>query len=283
MESATKGFNLNISVNDFLFSYDDFGEGNIPIIFLHGFPFDKTMWRFQLDFFKNTHRIIALDIRGFGKSIDETSALSIDLFSEDLILLMDQLSIKKAIVCGLSMGGYIALNAIKRFPDRFEALVLCDTQCNADSPEVKKKRYNTIDDINMSGTITFSDNFIKNVFYKDSLENQKELVQQLKSVVLANSKYIITQGLTALAERTETCSTLNNITIPTLIICGREDTVTPLTQSEFMHAAIRGSKLQVIDRAGHVSNLEQPLEFNRHLFSFLTDIGLGNGEEEKGI
>jgi len=183
----------------------------------------------------------------------------------------------------LSMGGYIALNAIKRFPDRFEALVLCDTQCNADSPEVKKKRYNTIDDINMSGTITFSDNFIKNVFYKDSLENQKELVQQLKSVVLANSKYIITQGLTALAERTETCSTLNNITIPTLIICGREDTVTPLTQSEFMHAAIRGSKLQVIDRAGHVSNLEQPLEFNRHLFSFLTDIGLGNGEEEKGI
>lgn len=283
MESATKGFNLNISVNDFLFSYDDFGEGNIPIIFLHGFPFDKTMWRFQLDFFKNTHRIIALDIRGFEKSIDETSALSIDLFSEDLILLMDQLSIKKAIVCGLSMGGYIALNAIKRFPDRFEALVLCDTQCNADSPEVKKKRYNTIDDINMSGTITFSDNFIKNVFYKDSLENQKELVQQLKSVVLANSKYIITQGLTALAERTETCSTLNNITIPTLIICGREDTVTPLTQSEFMHAAIRGSKLQVIDRAGHVSNLEQPLEFNRHLFSFLTDIGLGNGEEEKGI
>lgn len=283
MESATKGFNLNISVNDFLFSYDDFGEGNIPIIFLHGFPFDKTMWRFQLDFFKNTHRIIALDIRGFGKSIDETSALSIDLFSEDLILLMDQLSIKKAIVCGLSMGGYIALNAIKRFPDRFEALVLCDTQCNADSPEVKKKRYNTIDDINMSGTITFSDNFIKNVFYKDSLENQKELVQQLKSVVLANSKYIITQGLTALAERTETCSTLNNITIPTLIICGREDTVTPLTQSEFMHAAIRGSKLQVIDRAGHVSNLEQPLEFNRHLFSFCTDIGLGNGEEEKGI
>lgn len=283
MESATKGFNLNISVNDFLFSYDDFGEGNIPIIFLHGFPFDKTMWRFQLDFFKNTHRIIALDIRGFGKSIDETSAWSIDLFSEDLILLMDQLSIKKAIVCGLSMGGYIALNAIKRFPDRFEALVLCDTQCNADSPEVKKKRYNTIDDINMSGTITFSDNFIKNVFYKDSLENQKELVQQLKSVVLANSKYIITQGLTALAERTETCSTLNNITIPTLIICGREDTVTPLTQSEFMHAAIRGSKLQVIDRAGHVSNLEQPLEFNRHLFSFLTDIGLGNGEEEKGI
>lgn len=283
MESATKGFNLNISVNDFLFSYDDFGEGNIPIIFLHGFPFDKTMWRFQLDFFKNTHRIIALDIRGFGKSIDETLALSIDLFSEDLILLMDQLSIKKAIVCGLSMGGYIALNAIKRFPDRFEALVLCDTQCNADSPEVKKKRYNTIDDINMSGTITFSDNFIKNVFYKDSLENQKELVQQLKSVVLANSKNIITQGLTALAERTETCSTLNNITIPTLIICGREDTVTPLTQSEFMHAAIRGSKLQVIDRAGHVSNLEQPLEFNRHLFSFLTDIGLGNGEEEKGI
>ncbi len=282
METAAKGFNLTIPVNNLLFSYDDFGDGNIPIVFLHGYPFDKSMWRFQLDFFKTTHRLIALDIRGFGKSKDETSALSIDLFSEDLIRLMDKLSIKKVIICGLSMGGYIALNAIKRFPGRFEALVLCDTQCIADSPEVKKKRYKTIDEINMNGTVNFSDGFIKSVFCKDSLESQKELVQQLRSVVLANSKHIITQGLTALAERSETCSTMNNITIPTLIICGREDVVTPLVQSELMHAAIRGSKLQVIDRAGHVSNLEQPLEFNSLLLRFLTDIGLGDGDEVRG-
>ena len=282
METAAKGFNLTIPVNNLLFSYDDFGDGNIPIVFLHGYPFDKSMWRFQLDFFKTTHRLINLDIRGFGKSKDETSALSIDLFTEDLILLMDKLSIRKAIICGLSMGGYIALNAINRFPGRFEALILCDTQCIDDSPEVKKKRYKTIDEINMNGTVNFSDGFIKSVFCKDSLESQKELVQQLRSVVLANSKHIITQGLTALAERSETCSTLNNITIPTLIICGREDVVTPLVQSELMHAAIRGSKLQVIDRAGHVSNLEQPLEFNSLLLRFLTDIGLGDGDEVRG-
>jgi 3-oxoadipate enol-lactonase len=282
METVTKGFDLTIPVNNFVLSYDDLGDGNVPIIFLHGYPFDKTMWRLQLDFFKSTHRLITIDIRGFGKSKDEISILSIDLFAEDLVLLMNKLTINKAIVCGLSMGGYIALNAINRFPGRFEALILCDTQCIADTTEVKQKRYKTIDEINENGTMHFNENFIKSVFYKDSIENQKELVQQLKSIVFANSKHIIVQGLTALAERTETCSTLNMITVPTLIICGREDAVTPLVQSEFMHAAIRGSILHVMDKAGHVSNLEQPLEFNKNIFKFLSAIGLGDGEEVKG-
>ena len=95
-------------------------------------------------------------------------------------------------------------------------------------------------------------------------------MEQLRTVVFANSKHIITEGLVALAERAETCTTLNRITIPTLIICGRQDEVTPLLQSEFMHATINGSILQIIDNAGHVSNLEHPDEFNKHLLDFLT-------------
>jgi 3-oxoadipate enol-lactonase len=272
METLPKGYNLTIPLNDFHLSYDDVGEGSTPIICLHGYPFDKTMWQGQLDFLKSSNRIIACDIRGFGKSTDEESHLSIDLFSEDLIAFMDKLNIDKAIICGLSMGGFIALNALKRFPNRFEALILCDTQCIADTVEVKEKRHKTIDDINVNGVTDFNEGFIKSVFHKDSLSDKKDLVEKLRGVVFANSQHIITTGLTALAERSETCSTLNDITIPTLIICGREDEVTPLVQSEFMNSTIKGSMLHVIDNAGHVSNLEQPLEFNKQLLNFLTDL-----------
>lgn len=270
METEAKGYNLTIAVNNFHLSYDDIGEGNIPIIFLHGFPFSKAMWQLQLDFLKDSYRLISCDIRGFGKSTDETSPLSIDLFADDLIAFMDKLDIDKAIVCGLSMGGFIALNALQKIPNRFHALILCDTQCIADSIEVKEKRYKTIDEIKKDGVTNFNEGFIKNVFHKDSITNKKELVEQLKTVVFANSKHIITEGLVALAERAETCTTLNRITIPTLIICGRQDEVTPLLQSEFMHATINGSILQIIDNVGHVSNLEHPDEFNKHLLDFLT-------------
>jgi pimeloyl-ACP methyl ester carboxylesterase len=170
------------------------------------------------------------------------------------------------------MGGFIALNVLKRFPGRFEGLILCDTQCIADTTEVKEKRYETIDEIKIDGTTAFIEQFIKNVFHKDSLNNKKELVEELRRVVFSNSQHVITMGLTALAERLEACSTLNEITIPTLIICGREDAVTPLVQSEFMNANIKGSILHVIDNAGHVSNLEHPDEFNQQLLSFLTEL-----------
>ncbi len=272
MKTETKGYNLSIPINNFALSYDDVGEGSMPIIFLHGFPFDKTMWKGQIDFLKSSYRLIAVDIRGFGRSKDEESHLSIDMFGEDLIAFMDKLGVDKAIICGLSMGGFIALNVLKRFPNRFDALILCDTQCIADTAEGKEKRYTIIEEIKANGASDFNEGFIKNVFHKDSLSNKKEVVEELRSVVFANSNDIITMGLTALAERSETCSTLNEISLPTLIICGREDAVTPLAQSEFMNANIKGSLLRIIDNAGHVSNLEQTQEFNQHLLSFLTGL-----------
>lgn len=278
METKTNEYNLTILVNNFNLSYDDVGEGSIPVIFLHGFPFDKTMWESQLDFLKSSYRLIACDIRGFGKSTDEESALSIDLFADDLINFMDKLNIDKAIVCGLSMGGFIALNAIKRFPGRFEAAILCDTQCIADNFEAKEKRFKIIDEIETDGVNNFNEGFIKKVFHKDSITNKKELVGQLRSVVFSNSKNIICQGLVALANRSETCSTLSEINFPTLILCGREDEVTPLAQSEFMHKNIKGSIMHVIDNAGHVSNLEQPQAFNNHLQDFLTGLSAVDAE-----
>lgn len=272
MRTYKKGYDLTIEINDFTLSYDDLGEGRIPIIFLHGFPFDKTMWKSQIEFLKTSYRLIACDIRGFGKSKDESTPLSMSLFADDLIEFMDKLDIDKAIICGLSMGGYITLNAAKRFPDRFEALILCDTQCVADSAEVKEKRLNTIAAIEAGGAAEFNEGFIKSVFHEDSLVNKKELVDEVRKIVFANSQHIIVQGLLALAVRTETCSTLDKIRIPTLIICGREDAVTPLAQSEYLKQHILGSSLEVIDNAGHLSNLEQPYEFNEALSEFLISL-----------
>lgn len=272
MKIPTKGYDLTIEINDFILSYDDVGEGRIPIVFLHGFPFDKTMWEKQIEFLKTSYRLIACDIRGFGKSKDEKSLLNMDLFVDDLIKFMDKLDIDKAVICGLSMGGFITLNAAKRFPDRFEALILCDTQCIADTPEIKEKRLKTIAKIEEEGVADFNEEFIKSVFHKDSLADKKELVEELRRVVFANSRHSIIQGLLALAIREDTCAILERIRIPTLIICGREDAVTPLEESEYLKEHVLGSTLKVIDDAGHVSNLEQPNEFNQYLGEFLINL-----------
>jgi len=269
METDTQGYNLTIPLHDIQLSYNDVGLGSLPIIFLHGFPFDKTMWDAQMEFLKSSFRVIAFDIRGFGQSTDETSSLSMDLFVDDLIQLMDKLSLGKVIICGLSMGGYIALHAIKRFPERFGALILADTQCIADNAEAKEKRFKAIEKIEADGVFDFNDGFIKKVFHKDSFEHKKELVEDIRNVIFSNSEHVMKQGLIAIAERSETCSILDTINVPTLIVCGREDEVTPLVQSEMMFASIKGSVLSVIDHAGHVSNLEQPDAFNKHLLDFL--------------
>ena len=272
MKSNNNYQNLSIEVNNSVLYYNDLGEGDVPIFFLHGFPFDKSMWNGQLDSLKSSRRVIALDIRGFGQSKDENTDLTIDLFAEDVIAVMDKLGIKKVIICGLSMGGFIALNTIKRFPERFEALVVCDTNCIADTADAKEKRYKTIEQIKREGTDEFNEKFIKNVFHPDSLINKREVVNDLRSTVFANSERIITAGLLALAVRVETCSSLKAIKVPTLIICGREDAVTPLAQSQFMHEHIDGSVLKIIENAGHVSNLEQPETFNKYLLDFVNSL-----------
>jgi len=136
IENVT-GHDINIKLNGLTISYDDLGKGAVPIIFIHGFPFDKSSWQPQMEFFKKTNRVIAYDIRGFGKSSSGNEKESIRLFADDLIKFMDGLEITKAIVCGFSMGGYILLNAVCHYPKRFDAIILSDTQCIADSVETK--------------------------------------------------------------------------------------------------------------------------------------------------
>lgn len=264
------GNNLTVQANGTKICYDDLGVGHLPIIFVHGFPFDKSMWQPQLDFFKKTHRVIAYDIRGFGKTTAGTDEVSIDLFADDLINLLDALQISKAIVCGLSMGGYILLNAVNRYPERFEAIILSDTQCIADSDEASEKRYKTIQQIEASGLDDFAEGFVKNIFCSESLNDKNNLVEKIKNVILSTDTKTITRTLIAIARRREMCSSLKDIKVPSLILCGKEDIITPPDQAQFMQCNIVNSRLYSVDKAGHLSNLEQPDEFNQHLSNFIS-------------
>jgi len=261
-----------IQIEDVIINYEDHGEGDLPVIFIHGFPFDQTMWKPQVDFLKSFMRIITFDLRGYGRSGAGSMKPSIDLYAADLLRLMDALKIERAIVCGLSMGGYILLNAINRFPERFEAIILCDTHCIADTVEARERRYKTIELLNAGGLKDFTQLFIKNIFCKETLENKSGIADPIKNVILSTRVETITGTLRALAERKETCSTLQRIAVPTLILCGKEDVVAPPEQSEFFSTNIRQSTLHLIDQAGHMANLEQADEFNRHLKDFIVPL-----------
>ncbi len=265
-----RGTEIYITVDNLRVCYNDTGDSVIPIIFIHGFPFNKDSWQPQVDFLRERPRVITYDVRGFGKSELGDDEGSIIQYADDLIGLMDALEIPKAIVCGLSMGGYILMNAVHRYPERFEGLILADTQCNADTQEGKEKRYQSIEKINADGTKDYADASVKNLFCKNTIESKPELVDNIREVITSTPPISITSTLEALANRPEACNFLSGISCFTLIICGKEDSITPLAKAEFLNSSVKNSSLVIIENAGHLSNLENPEEFNHAMGKFIT-------------
>lgn len=255
--------------NGIRMAYTDSGKGKHTLLFIHGFPFSKKTWEPQSAALSKNHRVITYDIRGFGQSEFGNEKAGIDLYANDLLLLIDALGLEKVTACGLSMGGYILMNAVARAPEKFEALILADTQCIADSEEGREKRFKTIEKIEKEGLEKFAEGFVQNVFCKKSLETKQSVVKGIQDLIVSTSQHTVTATLKALAERKETCNLMKQSTLPTLIICGEEDTVTPLSQSKLLNNTISGSELKVIPDAGHMSNLEQPEEFNKAVTGFL--------------
>jgi pimeloyl-ACP methyl ester carboxylesterase len=275
-----KGTNINVKINDIIINYNDLGEGKLPLIFIHGYPFDKSSWQPQLDHLQHYGRVIAYDMRGYGMSTTNNETLSITLLADDLIKFMDALQIQKAIVCGLSMGGYVLLNALNRYPKRFSAIILSDTQCISDTAEAKEKRHKNIQLIQSGGLNEFTENMIRNLFYEESFIAKKDVVASVKKVMLSASPQSLTDTLHALANREEMCYSLANILIPTLIICGKEDKAVPSQQSVFMHQQIPRSILHLIEKAGHLPNLEKPDEFNRLVNDFTMSMNVMHVENQ---
>jgi 3-oxoadipate enol-lactonase len=262
--------NDKVSVNDLTVSYIDEGITNpATIIFIHGFPLNKSMWEKQIKQFKEDYRVIAYDIRGHGNTDVGNDNFSIDFFVYDLISMMNALGIGKAILCGFSMGGYIALRAIEKHPERFSALLLCDTNCAADSPETKVKRLKTIEFIRENGLEQYAEDSLEKLFAPISFSNHIKEMDDVREMILKTSIQTLYKTLHALAERSETCTSLHNINIPVLILVGKNDVITPPELALKMHKKIQGSVMHIINRAGHVSNMENPKEFNDYLAEFL--------------
>ena len=261
-----KGNNINIPENTITINYNDQGPDDAPvIIFIHGFPFNKSMWDGQRAELKENTRVIAYDIRGHGKSEEGNEDFSIDLFVNDLIGLMDALKLDKVTLCGLSMGGYIALGAITKYPERFDSLVLSDTNCIADTAEGKEKRMNAIKNIKENGVEKYTDEMIKNLFATESFSTRQSVITRVKEMMNKTSQTSLCKTLLALAERKETCSKLEAIKVPVLIIVGKEDKITPPAAARAMHEKIKDSRLCILNHAGHVANMENPEEFTEQL------------------
>lgn len=267
------GNNIKITINSINHSYIDEGPAEVPvIIFIHGFPLNKSMWNKQIESLKDDCRVIAYDIRGHGNSEMGDADFSIDLFAKDLLAFMDALKFEKAIVCGLSMGGYIALNAIENHPERFSGLVLSDTNCTADTLEGKEKRMKTIESIKENGVEKLANDMVINLFAPETFQMNPTEIALAREMIVKTSKQSLYNTLHALAGRKETCSKLKNIKVPVLILVGKEDKITPPEAASAMHEKITNSSLHVISNAGHLSNMENPDEFNNQLKKFVKSI-----------
>jgi 3-oxoadipate enol-lactonase len=257
-------------INGWSTDYNIYGKASgLPVVFIHGFPFSQEMWRSQVAELSGDHRVITYDVRGHGESEVGDGQYTIEFFVDDLIGLLDHLRIEKAVVIGLSMGGYIALRAIERNPERFRGLVLCDTRSEADTNEGKIKRAANIQSVRTDGVKKYAEGFVKAVFASQTFERNPEAVKFIREIIEKTSRIAIAGTLLALASRTDTTESLSKINVPTLILVGEHDALTPVSAVRSMSEKIRQSELHVVSNAAHLSNLENPEEFNKHLSGFL--------------
>ena len=258
-------------INGIKVHYIDVGTNSQdpPIVLVHGFPFALEMWKPQIELLKNKYRVISYDIRGHGGTEDSDGQYTVELFVDDLIALLDHLKIPKATLCGLSMGGYISLRTIERNPERVSSLILCDTGPQADSNDVKLRRAANIKSVKANGVKAFAETFLKAIFRSESFATRPTEVESIQRMIEANSEIGICGTLLALASRTDTTDSLDLIKVPTLILVGEEDKICPPKLSELMDSNIQNSEIHIIPKAAHMSNLENPEEFNKHLSSFL--------------
>jgi 3-oxoadipate enol-lactonase len=261
---------MKVIVNDILLNHVESGHPHgVPVVFIHGFPMNHLMWENQMNALPNDYRIIAYDVRGLGKSDLGNGEISMEAHVDDLKGLLDDLDIQKAIVCGLSMGGYIALNAIQKYPQRFLGLVLCDTKSDADTEQGKQKRYDSIQKIENDGVQSFAEGFLKNVLSEKTLNENKPLVTFLTHKILENNPEGIKAAQRMMAKRPATTDGLKKIKVPTLILVGEKDQVTPLADAESLKSKIANSRLEIIPGAAHFSNIENPEYFNAQIREFL--------------
>jgi 3-oxoadipate enol-lactonase len=255
-------------IND-LNVFIDGDDKNKPIIFVHGFPFDHLMWDAQVKEFSSEYYCVRYNIRGLGSSLAGDGQFTMELFVDDLEKIIDELKLKSPILCALSMGGYISLRAVERMQEKFSALILCDTKSAADDNEGRLKRAAAIKQINFGGFDGFIESFVHNCFGKKFVEEKNAEFRNVVERSKTNSPLGVKGCLLAMAVRTDTTNNLSKISIPTLIICGSEDKLTPPEVMKTVADKIPNSKFVLVDSSGHMTPIESSEVVNESIKEFL--------------
>ena len=247
--------------------FEEAGSG-LPVILLHGFPHDRTLWSAQLAVPPAGVRLIALDLPGFGES-ESAQVPSLDHWADWVAAALDALGIERAVIGGLSMGGYLAFALWRRHPQRVQGLVLADTRAGADTLEGQEKRVAMQAQVLKEGPGAIAAAMLPGMVGKTTRAERPRAVEYLDAMMRRASVEAIHDALDALRTRPDSTPTLATIHVPTLVICGDEDVLTPVKESEAMLSAIPDAQLAIIPGAGHASCVEHPAAFNALLSGFL--------------
>jgi pimeloyl-ACP methyl ester carboxylesterase len=256
-------------------SYAVHGPRDGPAVLLvHGFPFDRAMWRLQVGPLTAAgYRVIVPDLPGFGRSEDpgrkETPLDSMDAMAAELLGLLDRLRIAKVVAVGFSMGGYVALALAALAKDRLAGLVLVDTRAEADSDEGKAKRDATIGQVEAHGTRALAMAMVANQLSEATRTSGRLLVEEVRSLMLRQPKASVAAALRAMRDRPDRRELLRSLDSPVLILVGELDGVTPPAAARVMSDLARQSELVEIPGAAHLSPMERPSEVNAALLDWL--------------
>lgn len=253
-----------------MLAYEATGQG-VPCVLLHAFPLSHAMWRAELNTLGKLAHVITPDLPGFGRSARQTEP-SILRMAEAVAELLEHLGIREpVVVAGLSMGGYVAFEFVRQFPQRVRALGLCSTRAAADTPEQREQRMTTAERIRREGLEPLASSMLTRLLGKTSLASNQALAAAVSRQILANDPHGVAEALLAMAQRGDSTTLLASIACPTLIVAGEEDAFIAPEQAEQMQRQIPQAQLAVIPNAGHLVNLEQPAAFHQALERFLRD------------
>jgi pimeloyl-ACP methyl ester carboxylesterase len=262
---------VQTQVNGITIAYSDQGQG-LPVVFLHAFPFNRTMWDPQLAGLSDRYRIITVDLRGHGESDAPFWRYSMDLFADDVKGLLDHLNIQQAVLVGLSMGGYLMFAFHRKYRERIKALVFCDTRAEADTQELAAWRFALAQKIYKEGTKAVVADMGPKLLSVAAYQTKPDLVRLVEAISLSTQISGAIGDLMAIAERPDSSPDLARIACPTLVLVGDGDRLTTPEENRRIAERITDAKFAIIPSAGHISNLEQPEAFNAALSSFLETV-----------
>jgi 3-oxoadipate enol-lactonase len=246
--------------------FDEAGTG-VPLVLLHAFPLDRTMWQPQLSALADVTRVIAPDMPGFGES--PAAPFTIEGVADTVAEFLAVLKIPKAVVCGLSMGGYVALALARKHAGKLAGLILADTRAGVDDTTAKANRDKAIATVNEKGPAALFEGMAPKVLSEQTHNTNPDVVARMKAIAARQPAASVVAALEALRDRPDANPGLKDIAVPTLVLVGEYDTVTPPLAAANLSAQIRGSKLVHIPGAGHLSNAENPDAFNAAVREFL--------------